>query len=225
MGDFSPKLEESMRMRGGRHYNGPKIHNAAPWLCPSCGTENTSPLEKGCPACLAGTGLQTPVRRGAPLVRKGATVQEQLQQLGRHATPVTVAYDFAGMEQRLLAAIQAQGTSGGLSLAEQRTVVEALGALLTLIEDDVIIPPPGILSVDGIRQLSERLATDQAFEETPDATPETPNSAFQQRPSTSRVGAVLVAGALSERPGGPEHLDPDHWGDEGRQDDPAGNGG
>lgn len=41
----------------GRHYRGApdREMQAGAWKCPSCGQSNTTPLEDGCPGCLAGT--------------------------------------------------------------------------------------------------------------------------------------------------------------------------
>jgi hypothetical protein len=37
-----------------RHFQGTPRPVAAAWKCPTCGVENTTPLEQGCPSCRAG---------------------------------------------------------------------------------------------------------------------------------------------------------------------------
>jgi len=44
----------SPAVKASRHYTGPGIGEATGWNCPSCGAENSGPLEQGCPACGAG---------------------------------------------------------------------------------------------------------------------------------------------------------------------------
>ncbi len=46
-----------MPVEPGRHYTGGRLPVGA-WKCPSCGTEHTTPFEKGCGACGAGTPEQ-----------------------------------------------------------------------------------------------------------------------------------------------------------------------
>lgn len=38
---------------GPRHYQGPGLGAPVSWNCPTCGTPHTTPLEAGCPVCLA----------------------------------------------------------------------------------------------------------------------------------------------------------------------------
>lgn len=43
-----------MPVEPGRHYGGRRLDTGA-WVCPVCGTSNTTPLEDGCPSCGTGT--------------------------------------------------------------------------------------------------------------------------------------------------------------------------
>jgi len=38
---------------GPRHYRGAGLGQIGAWTCPTCGTEHVTPLEAGCPVCLA----------------------------------------------------------------------------------------------------------------------------------------------------------------------------
>lgn len=56
-----------MAWRHGNH--GTISRQGAIWKCPTCGTENTGPLEVGCSACKAGADAQSP---SSPLAREAA---------------------------------------------------------------------------------------------------------------------------------------------------------
>lgn len=59
-----------------RHYGGSTPSARAPWKCPSCGAENSGPLEQGCSACGAGGDAK---KLDSPLAPpRGSTVPDVL---------------------------------------------------------------------------------------------------------------------------------------------------
>ena len=53
-GGEAPVLATTGEIGGDRHYDGPTLGPIVAWNCPSCGVENTGPLEQGCVHCGAG---------------------------------------------------------------------------------------------------------------------------------------------------------------------------
>lgn len=50
----------------GRHFQGRGLGSPGLWKCRSCGTENGTPMEKGCPSCGTGTPEQAEQAKRAP---------------------------------------------------------------------------------------------------------------------------------------------------------------
>lgn len=165
-------------------------------------------------------------------------------QVRRAASAADVDYDE--IERRMTRVLE-QRLGGGFSPAERARLYDGLEILITLWEDGTIVPAGG-LSLEHTRQLAQKVApeemeiTDGGTESTtaakryignPEGDPaersfthghpstgDNPDAEYDAQPGVaSRIHAESAV-----RPA-PELLDADHRGDEGREDDAAGDGG
>lgn len=160
-GGEAPVLATTGEVGGDRHYDGATLDPIVAWNCPSCGVENTGPLEQGCVHCGAGkpgykVRVPAPTAVSPQTITSGfaaAEVHELFDQWVQ-ALPDVATYDRAAiavMRKAFLGGYAARGAqevrSAGVSDATEqlapagktrRTIVAAL----QLFRDQVLTQSP-----------------------------------------------------------------------------------
>lgn len=143
---------------GSRHYQGAGLGQVGIWGCPSCGDDNTGPIEQGCVHCGAGrpaAKVEPPPTPPPPAAGK-AVENEYTQWLTRHPDATTEQAFIAGYIEGIRAAQRAHldqarqreaqepmtPTPDSLTTTADAKTYRTVAAALAMFRDQILITRP-----------------------------------------------------------------------------------
>lgn len=158
---------------GPRQYEGPTLGHLGAWKCPSCGVENSGPLDAGCTSCHAGSAKPYHVGVQPPITREPAAEQQGAGDFaGVQSKPAAHGFDQwvtsregAAKFPPALRALLLDAWNAAIIWHMQLTPIEPSAGIVPQPSDDTLAVPRGLLNkvieiLEGTTDLPEDQQSD-----------------------------------------------------------------